>query len=137
MGRGLGPAQRKAIELLTVADRDNHGLFIHELTEQLGLSARRTHQIVESLRERELIWTRLTGWKEGQYEVGTLSYWHRPDPDRWSHKERVDADTPGARRNEWGYWVTPSGTPRRSMVVFLGNPPSTMFGPLNRHGKHD
>jgi hypothetical protein len=96
VGQGLGDTQRAALTILADAG-DGYGVWINDLADQLGLSPRRCRALVDSLRERELIWTRLKGWKgENGAVAERLSLVILGDPpsglfgsDRWGRGSRV------------------------------------------------
>ena len=160
MGRGLGQAQRQALELLS----EDEGLRIDVVAEKLGVSARRTRAIVGSLRDRELVWTRTWSWREHRGEKGKLARrmedYEKGDPCNGP----VTEETPGAVPSTWdwdtgtGYvpctkdhehitggecfWAAPSGIPVKNTWVFLGDPPepSTMLGRTwitDRYGRQE
>jgi hypothetical protein len=134
MSRGLGETQLAALtELADARDRDE-GLFVPDLADSLGVSVRQAHQIVSALRARELVWTVLRGWRTEPGVVGPLVYWVRVDGDEWWRKEQVTESTAGARRDGWGNWCVPGGMPGRGMLVFLGDPSPSLFGPRDRFG---
>jgi len=135
MGRGLGPVQRRILELLettppkagpgwlynSYAGRPEAGWSIAELAAALDLSQRRTRAAVTALDERGLVFQTVGGVSvKDNYLYGNPAYghvvWTMEQAQRWhgdkiAERNRQRADE--ARRNaEWAA-MTPEERERR------------------------